>query len=51
MPSHKFLVGETVTLMPSISRYVAGGIYQVIRQLTHNGRDFEYQIKSANEQH
>jgi hypothetical protein len=27
MPSHKFLVGETVTLIPSISRNVAGGIY------------------------
>jgi len=49
MPSHKFRVGESVTLIPSISRNVAGGIYQVIRQLPHNGRDFEYQIKSANE--
>jgi hypothetical protein len=51
MPSHKFQVGETVTLIPSISRNVAGGIYQVIRQLPHNGVDFEYQIKSANEEH
>jgi hypothetical protein len=51
MPSHKFRVGETVTLIPSISRNVAGGIYQVIRQLPHNGVDFEYQIKSANEEH
>jgi hypothetical protein len=51
MPSHKFQVGETVTLIPSISRNVAGGIYQVIRQLPHNGLDFEYQIKSANEEH
>jgi DNA topoisomerase IB len=51
MPSHKFHIGETVTLIPSISRNVAGGIYQVVRQLPHNGRDFEYQIKSANEEH
>jgi hypothetical protein len=51
MPSPKFHVGESVTLIPSINRNVAGGIYQVIRQLPHNGRDFEYQIKSANEQH
>jgi hypothetical protein len=51
MPSHKFHVGETVTLIPSISRNVAGGIYQVIRQLPHNGRDFEYHIKSENEDH
>jgi len=51
MPSHKFQVGESVTLIPSISRNVAGGIYQVVRQLPHNVRDFEYQIKSANEEH
>jgi hypothetical protein len=51
MPSHKFHVGETVTLVRSISRTVAGGIYQVTKQLPHNGLDFEYHIKSANEQH
>jgi len=51
MPSHKFHIGETVTLIPSISRNVAGGIYQVTKQLPHNGLDFEYHIKSANEQH
>ena len=51
MPSHKFRVGETVTLIRSISRNVAGGIYQVTKQLPHNGLDFEYHIKSANEEH
>jgi hypothetical protein len=51
MPSHKFHIGETVTLIPSISRNVAGGIYQVVTQLPHNGLDFEYHIKSANEQY
>ena len=51
MPSHKFQVGESVTLIPSISRNVVGGIYQVVRQLPHNERDLEYQIKSANEEH
>src|SRR5262249_8471514 len=30
MPSHKFHIGETVTLIPSISRNVAGGMYQVV---------------------
>ena len=40
-----------VTLIPSISRNVSGGIYQVTKQLPHNGLDFEYHIKSANEQH
>jgi hypothetical protein len=51
MPSHKFHVGESVTLMPSISRNVLGGVYQVTKQLPHNGREFEYHIKSANEEH
>jgi hypothetical protein len=30
---------------------VPGGVYQVIKQLPHNGRDFEYLIKSAREDH
>jgi hypothetical protein len=52
MPSHKFHVGENVTLIPSISRrHLSGGIYQVTKQLPHNGRDFEYHIKGAHEQH
>jgi hypothetical protein len=50
MPWHKFHVGESVTLKPSISRNVPGGIY-VTNQLPHNGREFEYRVKSANEQH
>jgi hypothetical protein len=51
MLSHKFHVGESVTFIPSISRNVSGGIYQVTKQLPHNGHEFEYHIKSANEQH
>ena len=51
MPPHKFQIGETVTLIPSISRNVAGGIYEVLRQLPHNGRDFEYPLKSAYAEH
>ena len=27
------------------------GAYEVIKQLPHNGREFEYRIKSANEEH
>jgi hypothetical protein len=37
--------------MPSISRNVRAGVYQVTKQLPHNGREFEYHIKSANEEH
>src|SRR5262245_57330109 len=51
MPSHQFDVGESVTLEPSISRNVPGGVYEVTRQLPHNGREFQYRIKSVNEQH
>ena len=51
MPSHKFHVGESVIVRPAISRHVPGGVYEVTKQLPHNGREFEYRIKSANEEH
>ena len=35
----------------SIGRNVPGGVYEVIKQLPHNGREYEYRIKSANEEH
>jgi hypothetical protein len=35
----------------AISRNVPGGAYEVTKQLPHNGREFEYRIKSANEEH
>jgi hypothetical protein len=51
MPSHKFKVGETVMLRSAVSRNMPGGAYEVIKQLPHNGSEFEYRIKSANEDH
>jgi hypothetical protein len=51
MPSHKFHVGEIVNLRPAVSRNVRGGAYTVTKQLPHNGREFEYLIKSASEPH
>jgi hypothetical protein len=51
MPSHKFHIGETVIVKPAFSRNVPGGAYEVTKQLPHNGREFEYRIKSANEDH
>jgi hypothetical protein len=51
MASHKFHVGEIVTLRPVVSRNAPGGAYEVIKQLPHNGREFEYRIKSASEEH
>ena len=49
--SHKFHVGEIVSLRPVVSRNVPGGAYEVTKQLPHNGREFEYRIKSASEEH
>jgi hypothetical protein len=52
MLSHKFNVGDIVTFISSMrSKNVSGGIYQVIKQLPHNGREFEYHMKGANEEH
>jgi hypothetical protein len=51
MPSHKFQVGELVSLRRALSRNAPGGAYKVTKQLPHNGREFEYLIKSANEAH
>jgi len=49
MPSHKFHIGESVMLRAAVSRNVPGGVYEVTKQLPHNGLEFEYRIKSANE--
>ena len=51
MASHKFHVGEILSLRPVVSRNVPGGAYEVTKQLPHNGREFEYRIKSATEEH
>lgn len=51
MPSHKFKIGETVMVRPALNRNVPGGAYQVTKQLPHNGREFEYRIKGASEEH
>ena len=51
MASHKFGIGDTVMVRPAVSRNIPGGAYEVTKQLPHNGREFEYRIKSANEEH
>jgi hypothetical protein len=38
-------------LKPAISRNSPGGVYEVIKQLPHNGREYEYRLKNANEEH
>jgi hypothetical protein len=51
MPLHKFQIGETVYVTPSMRRNVPGGAYAVTKRLPHNGHEFEYRIKGANEEH
>ena len=48
---HKCKIGEIVTIRPALSRNVPGGVHEVTKQLPHNGREFEYRIKSVNELH
>jgi hypothetical protein len=50
MPSYKFKVGDIVAINPAISRFVPGGVYEVIKQLP-GGDEPEYRIKNANEPH
>ena len=51
MASHKFHLGEIVSLRAVVNRNVPGGAYEVTKQLPHNEREFEYRIKSASEEH
>ena len=47
---HKFKVGDMVVINPAISRFVPGGVFQVIKRLPGNGEP-ENRIKSASEPH
>jgi hypothetical protein len=51
MLSHKFHVGQLVQLMPSISRNVPSGSYEITKKLPESRGEFEYRIKSINEPH
>ena len=50
MPSHKFKIGDLVTINPAISRFVPGGAFEVIKQLPGNG-ERQYRIKNPHEPH
>jgi hypothetical protein len=51
MPTHRFHVGQLVQLIPSISRNVPGGSFEIIKKLPERDGEFEYRIKSMNEPH
>jgi hypothetical protein len=49
MPTHKFQIGQTVFLTPTLSRNIPGGAYIITKKLPeHNGK-FEYRVRSVNE--
>jgi hypothetical protein len=49
MPTHKFKIGQTVFLSPSLG--IPGGAYVVTRKLPEREGEFEYRVKRANEPH
>ncbi len=51
MPDHKFKIGQTVFVAPSIALNIPGGAYVVTKQLPKHDGQFEYRIKSATEPH
>ena len=48
---HKFTVGQTVQFKPDEHPAAPRGSYEVTKQLPHNGHEYEYRIKSAQEEH
>jgi hypothetical protein len=49
--THKFKVGQTVELIPSISRSAASGHYQIVGLRPTDGESVQYCIKSRSEAH
>ena len=48
--SHKFKVGDIVTIRPAIGRFVPNDVFEVVKKLPGSSEP-EYRIKSANEPH
>lgn len=49
--THKFQVGQTVDLIPSISRFAANGHYEIVNLRPTDGEVPQYTIKSRQEAH
>ena len=49
MPTHKFQIGQTVFLSPSLS--IRGGACVITKKLPERDSEFEYRVKSVNEPH
>ncbi len=51
MPTHKFHVGQIVSLIPSRQLNVPGGAYIITKKMPEHDGEFEYRIKSVTEPH
>jgi hypothetical protein len=49
--TYKFKVGQTVDLIPSISRFAANGLHQIVSLRPADGEIPQYRIKSRHESH
>jgi hypothetical protein len=50
-PVHKFKIGQTVDLIPSVGRSAASGHYEIVSLRPPDGSGPQYRIKSKNESH
>jgi hypothetical protein len=48
---HKFRVGQTVDLVPSMSRSAARGHYEIVSLRPADGGSPQYRVKSRSESH
>lgn len=48
---HKFKVGQSVDLVPSMSRSAASGHYEIVSLRPSDGDSPQYRIKSRSESH
>ncbi|MFT8242402.1 hypothetical protein [Roseomonas sp. BN140053] len=52
MQTHKFLVGDNVSFVPSRSEtHIPGGTYTITRQLPNDAPDREYRVKNLRDGH
>lgn len=49
--AHKFRVGQTVDLIPSISRSAAAGHYEIVSLRPADGGNPQYRVKSKSRSH
>ena len=49
--THKFKIGQTVDLVPSMSRRAARGHYRIVSLRPADGENPQYRIRSKSESH